>query len=73
MAAGDMTDGIGHGQNRESERERNTHQANADIRKTGGDYSAATTTQHQPECTDKFRAQFFCQGHFFLLGDFKKI
>jgi hypothetical protein len=67
MTAGDMTDGVGHSQNRESEGERYTHQANADIWKAGGEYSTAATTQHQPECSDKFGAQFLCQGHFSLL------
>src|SRR5262249_16694609 len=50
----DMADGECHGQHGEAEGEGNTEEADAQIWKSGGQYSATAASKDQPESTHKF-------------------
>jgi hypothetical protein len=52
-----MTDREGHGQNCQSECERDPEQTDADIRKSCRKDGAATATQDEPERADEFGAE----------------
>jgi hypothetical protein len=54
VAAGDVPDGEGHGEHGQAEGQRDPGQANADIRKGGGQYGTAATSENQPEGADAF-------------------
>ena len=49
VATGNMSDGIGHGQDGEAESQRDTEKADPDLRKGSGEDGRAATTEHQPE------------------------
>jgi len=63
MAAGSVTDGIGHGKDCQAERERNAEKAYAGVGKCRSQDSAAATPKNQPESAEKFRDCFFAQIH----------
>src|SRR6266480_2467872 len=65
MATRDMADGECHGQHRQTERERNTEQTNADVRKCRSKNCAPAPAKNKPERPEKLRAILF---HFFLLS-----
>jgi hypothetical protein len=44
-----VADGEGHGQNRQAESERDAEQADADIRKCGGEYGTAAAAENEPK------------------------
>ena len=52
MTTGDMTDGIGHRQNRERECQADTEPANADLGGRRRENSAATSTENKPESAE---------------------
>src|SRR3954454_8390071 len=49
MTAGDMPDGVGHGQNRQAEGERDADESDAEVWETSGQHRSPTTPKHQPE------------------------
>ena len=49
VSAGDVADGIGHGDHGEAEGQRDADQTDADLGKRGRQHGAAATTEHQPE------------------------
>src|SRR5271155_245405 len=49
MAAGDVTDRIGHGHDAQPECERYPKKANTDLRKAGGNHGAPASGKGQPE------------------------
>jgi len=53
-----MADGEGHGQDRQTEGEWNTEEANSKVWNSGGQNRAAAIAKYQPECADKFCTQF---------------
>src|SRR5258706_9991060 len=57
-----MADGVGHRRHGEPEGQRHAEQPDADTWERGGQDRAATTSQNEPECADKFRCICF---HFF--------
>ncbi len=61
MTAGNVTHGIGHGQDRQTECQADTQPANSNIGHTGGQHGTAAAAQNQPECADKFGNEFL--GH----------
>ena len=54
MAPGDVADRIGHGHHREAKCQRHPEQADADLWKAGGNDRASTSSERQPEGTDRF-------------------
>jgi hypothetical protein len=58
MASGDMTDGIGHRDHAEPERQRHPEQTDTNLWKPRGDHSAAATRKCQPKRTDRFGGIF---------------
>jgi hypothetical protein len=58
-----MTDGERHGQNCQSECERDPEQTDADIRKSCRKDGAATATEDEPERADEFGAELVCHFH----------
>ena len=58
MAAGDMADRIGHGDDAQPERQRHADQADADLRKAGGDHRAAASRKCEPKRADRFGSIF---------------
>src|SRR6476620_7947014 len=64
VATRDMADGICHGQHGQTERERNAHQTNADVRKRRSKNRAPAPAKNKPERPEQLRAVLF---HFFLL------
>ena len=65
VAAGDMANGVGHGQNAEAKGERHPKKADADLWKSSRDDRAAATCERQPECADSL-GQIFTQIHLTL-------
>src|SRR5689334_15613690 len=63
VAARDMADGICHRQHGQTERERNAHQTNADVRKRRSKNCAPAPAENKPERPEKLRAVLF---HFFV-------
>src|SRR3569833_1190854 len=63
VAAGNVTDRVGHGQDCQSEGERDTDKSDAERRKGRSQYGAATTTQDQPERADEFGRESFVLVH----------
>jgi len=59
VATGDVPDSVGHGQYRQTESQGDTEQANPDVGKGGGQHSAPTAPQDQPEGADKLRGDAF--------------
>jgi hypothetical protein len=59
VTAGNMSDRVRHGQDRQSERKRYTQQSDTDARKFRGEYRATTATQYQPESPDQLRQKSF--------------
>src|SRR3954463_9462148 len=57
MAAGDMTDGEGHGQNRQAEGQGHADETDTQSRKGGGQHSRTASAQHQPGRSDEFRGK----------------
>src|SRR3954468_15440986 len=57
MAAGNMADGIGHGEDRQPESERHPDQPAPDLGKGGGDHRAPAPPEHHPEGPDQFRRE----------------
>ena len=55
MATADVSDGIGHGEHREAEREGHAQEPDADIGHTGGQHSRAAPTEHQHEGAEELR------------------
>ena len=49
VATGDMSHGVGHGQDGQAERQRHAEKADADLGKGSGEDGRAATTEHQPE------------------------
>src|SRR4051812_45247248 len=60
MAAGYMTDRIGHGHDAQSEGERYAEQADPHLRKPGGDDGASASRKRQPERADRLGGIFLC-------------
>src|SRR5688572_9942084 len=56
MAAGNVANCISHRQHCQSKRERHAKQANTHFRKRSRQHCTATTTEHQPECSNELRA-----------------
>lgn len=52
MAAGDVADGIGHGDDGKTESECDAEQADADLRKSSGEHGAAASCEGEPEGAD---------------------
>ena len=67
MAAGDVADGIGHGQYRKAEGQRDTEQADTDIRKGRREHGAAAAAEDEPEGADEFGDEFVAEVHGLLL------
>src|ERR1700752_640081 len=65
VAARDKADGVCHGQHRQTERERNAQQTNADGRKSRSKNCPPPPAKNKPERPEKLRAVLF---HFFLLS-----
>ena len=63
MAAGDMPDGINHGQNRESEGQSNAGESDAERGKASGEYGRAASAENQPEGSKEFRCCAFTDRH----------
>ncbi len=55
MTARNVSDGIGHREDRESEREGHSKEPDSKLGKSRGQYRAPTATEHQPECAYKLR------------------
>ena len=53
MAAGHVANRIRHGENRQTEGERNTKQPDADMRKRRGQDRATATSEYEPSRTDE--------------------
>ena len=69
VAAGDMTDGIGHRHDAQPERQRYAQQSNTDLRKRRRDHGAAAAREGQPKRPDRLGQVFFCvHGDFTPLG-----
>ena len=58
MTAGNASDRIGHGQNRQAESKSNAEKPNAELWETGSENRAATATEDKPERSQKFRKKF---------------
>jgi len=48
-----MSDGIGHCQDRQAERERDSDKADPEVWKTGREHGGAAAPENQPECAKK--------------------
>jgi hypothetical protein len=59
MPAGNVADGIGHGQYGQTKSQGYTGKANADLRKCSGQNGTAAAADYKPECAEKFGAEFF--------------
>lgn len=62
MTPRNVPNGISHSQYRQAEGERNAMQADADFRKSGRQYGAATTAQDKPEGSNQFCTKFIYNG-----------
>jgi len=58
VAAGNMADGIGHGQHRQAERQRDAGEADAELGKAGGEDRRAASAERQPERADRLGGIF---------------
>ena len=63
VAAGDVADGIGHGQHRQAEGQRHAREPDAQFRKAGGEHRAAAATEHQPERAEELGAETMVHFH----------
>ena len=63
MAARDVPEGVGHGQHRQPERQRDPHQTDPHGGDTGGQDGAATSAEHQPERSKRFSEHPSGQRH----------
>jgi len=54
MAARHVADRIGHGQDRQAERQRNASEADAELRKRCGKHRGAASAKNQPGRSDEF-------------------
>ena len=52
VAARDRADGVGHGQDRQAEGERDAGEADAELGKAGGEHGAAAAAEDEPEGAD---------------------
>ena len=53
VSAGNVTDGVGHGQQRQTKHQADAQESDAQIGKGRGQHSASTTSENKPERTDK--------------------
>ena len=67
VAAGDVADGIGHGHDRQAEREGDTEEPDPDVGKGGAQNRASTTPKDQPECADEFGECLLAHGELPLM------
>src|SRR5580698_6441220 len=63
MTAGNMSDGEGHGQHRETKGQRHTHKADAQVGKGGVEHRGSATAEHQPESTEEFSRSSLTECH----------
>ena len=65
VATRDMTDGIGHGQHGQTERQGDAQQADPHIGEGGSQHGAPAASQYQPEGSHKFSSKRFhsCLSH----------
>ena len=68
MTAGDMADGIGHRDDRQSERERNPQQADSQPGEGRGEDRAAAPAEYQPERADTLGGHSSAHRHSHLLN-----
>jgi hypothetical protein len=61
VAAGNVADRVGHGEDRKPEGERDANEADADLGKGGGKDGAAAASQNEPEGAEAFRGE--CPWH----------
>src|SRR5690606_5704702 len=61
MAARNVSDRVGHGEDRETERERDAVESDAEPRKSGSEHRTSTAAQHQPERSEELRTVLFHQ------------
>jgi hypothetical protein len=53
MAAGDVTDGVRHRQNRQAEGKSDPDKADPEMGEPGGQHGGTAAPEHQPECAKK--------------------
>jgi hypothetical protein len=63
MAAGYVTDGISHGQNRQPKSASYSQKTDAGIGETGSQHRGPAASKNQPECSDKLRNCARSQRH----------
>jgi hypothetical protein len=63
MTSGDGADGIGHSEDRESEGEGDTDEANAELWKCGGKNRGTATSEYEPESAKEFCSCTFEERH----------
>lgn len=62
MSAGNVSDSVSHGEDRQAEGESNAKQTDTHIRERGSQNYAAATTKDKPESAKEFSRQFIKHG-----------
>jgi hypothetical protein len=63
MTAGDVGEGIGHGQEAQAEGKRDTDQTDTQFRKRSSEHGTAAAAEHEPEGAEEFGRQTFAKRH----------
>src|SRR5512132_528745 len=63
MTAGDVGDGIGHGQEAQAEGKRDTDPSDTQFRKRCSEHGAAAAAEYEPERPEEFGRQTFAKRH----------
>ena len=63
VAAGDMADSISHGEDGETEGDRNADIADSEVVGATSEQGRAAAAEHEPECADKFSSSTFGKTH----------
>jgi hypothetical protein len=68
VAAGNVSNGVSHRQNGQSESESDAEQTNTNVRKGGGQDGGTTSTEYKPKSPNKFSARSFGKPHVLPFG-----